>query len=171
MFGWILSLLLSHRDPVRNARSFTERTAQAQIKTWEERNIMRKLVSPELYKSDIAKETELAEKAAKTKLEEVQKVLGRPSFWPVGIGFMFFLLFWWLAALIFDLTFIWTRYVRSSDALERFRFWHSIVTAPGDGPVSPTAAVFPVKKSDLDDECRSEKIRWNNLLKQHYRVT
>jgi hypothetical protein len=46
-----------------------------------------------------------------------------PPFWPVLLGGAAFLYLWWLAALIFDLAFIWQRYVRNSVANDRLREW------------------------------------------------
>ncbi len=36
------------------------------------------------------------------------------SLWPFAIGGAFFFYLWWLGALVFDLSFVWQRYVRSS---------------------------------------------------------
>ncbi|SAL26108.1 hypothetical protein AWB74_01107 [Caballeronia arvi] len=47
---------------------------------------------------------------------------GKPL-WPVVLGGAFFLYAWWLAILIFDLAFVWHRYVRNSVALDTLRSW------------------------------------------------
>ncbi|WP_232519331.1 MFS transporter [Caballeronia insecticola] len=47
---------------------------------------------------------------------------GKPL-WPVVLGGLFFLYAWWLAILIFDLAFVWHRYVRNSVALDTLRAW------------------------------------------------
>ncbi|SPB13879.1 hypothetical protein NOV72_01144 [Caballeronia novacaledonica] len=47
---------------------------------------------------------------------------GKPI-WPVVLGGAFFLYAWWLAILIFDLAFVWHRYVRNSVALDTLRAW------------------------------------------------
>ncbi|SAK46422.1 hypothetical protein AWB75_00925 [Caballeronia catudaia] len=47
---------------------------------------------------------------------------GKPL-WPVVLGGAFFLYGWWLAILIFDLAFVWHRYVRNSVALDTLRSW------------------------------------------------
>lgn len=47
---------------------------------------------------------------------------GKPL-WPVVLGGAFFLYAWWLAILIFDLAFVWHRYVRNSVALDTLRAW------------------------------------------------
>lgn len=49
----------------------------------------------------------------------VSRILRTPhvppkSFWPLVLGGAVFIYFWWLAALLFDLGFIWHRYVRHS---------------------------------------------------------
>ena len=48
----------------------------------------------------------------------------RPPIWPVLVGGTAFLYLWWLAALIFDLAFVWQRYVRNSVANDRLKEWH-----------------------------------------------
>ena len=47
-----------------------------------------------------------------------------PPIWPVLVGGAAFLYLWWLAALIFDLAFVWQRYVRNSVANDRLKEWH-----------------------------------------------
>jgi hypothetical protein len=49
-----------------------------------------------------------------------------PHVWPVVLSGAFFLYFWWLAALIFDLAFVWQRYVRNAVANERLKEWHNL---------------------------------------------
>ena len=41
--------------------------------------------------------------------------------WPIVVGSMFFLYVWWLATLLFDLSFVWHSYVRWSTALNAMR--------------------------------------------------
>ncbi|MDR5740451.1 MULTISPECIES: MFS transporter [unclassified Caballeronia] len=45
------------------------------------------------------------------------------ALWPVVLGGLLFLYAWWLAILIFDLAFVWHRYVRNSVALDTLRAW------------------------------------------------
>jgi len=45
------------------------------------------------------------------------------ALWPVVLGGVLFLYAWWLAILIFDLAFVWHRYVRNSVALDTLRAW------------------------------------------------
>jgi uncharacterized protein involved in cysteine biosynthesis len=49
--------------------------------------------------------------------------LAGKQLWPVVLGGAFFLYAWWLAILIFDLAFVWHRYVRNSVALDTLRAW------------------------------------------------
>ena len=45
--------------------------------------------------------------------------------WPVVLAGLAFLYLWWLGILLFDLTFIWHRYIRNSVAVETLRQWRS----------------------------------------------
>jgi hypothetical protein len=47
----------------------------------------------------------------------------RPPVWPVLLASIGFLYLWWLATLLFDLAFVWQRYVRRSVANQRLREW------------------------------------------------
>lgn len=47
----------------------------------------------------------------------------RPPVWPVLLSGAGFLYLWWLAALIFDLGFVWQRYIRNSFANDRLMRW------------------------------------------------
>ena len=49
-----------------------------------------------------------------------------PPVWPVVVGAAVFLYLWWLAALIFDLAFVWQRYIRNSIVNERLKEWHNL---------------------------------------------
>jgi hypothetical protein len=42
-------------------------------------------------------------------------------FWPVALSGALFLYLWWLSALLFDLVFVWHRYIRSNRAVEFLR--------------------------------------------------
>lgn len=55
--------------------------------------------------------------------------LGWASLWPVAVGGIAFLYIWWFSALLFDLTFVWHRYVR-----------HSVRGKPPPGAVAAVAA-------------------------------
>ena len=43
--------------------------------------------------------------------------------WPVVLAGLAFLYLWWLAILLFDLTFVWHRYIRRSVAIDTLRQW------------------------------------------------
>ena len=53
-------------------------------------------------------------------------VQARPPVWPVLIAGAAFLYLWWLAALIFDLAFVWQRYIRQGLALKRLATWREM---------------------------------------------
>jgi hypothetical protein len=63
-----------------------------------------------------------------------------PPFWPVLLGGAAFLYLWWLAALIFDLAFIWQRYVRNSVANDRLREWQEYGRDNAKSESAPTPA-------------------------------
>ena len=48
-------------------------------------------------------------------------VADKPSLWPVVLAFGGFIYLWWLAVLIFDLVFVWHRYIRFQGALTALR--------------------------------------------------
>lgn len=50
------------------------------------------------------------------------------NLWPAVVGGIGFVYFWWLAILIFDLTFIWHRYIRRSVAIDHLSHWHRLAT-------------------------------------------
>jgi hypothetical protein len=47
-----------------------------------------------------------------------------PAFWPVVLAFLAYVYLWWLGVLVFDLTFIWHRYIRFSVATQALGAWH-----------------------------------------------
>lgn len=49
-----------------------------------------------------------------------------PPIWPVLLGGAAFLYLWWLAALIFDLGFVWHRYIRNAIAVGRLKSWSDL---------------------------------------------
>ncbi len=55
----------------------------------------------------------------------VVRMLGAPdqALWPVVMAGALFLYAWWLAILVFDLAFVWHRYIRNSVALDTLRAW------------------------------------------------
>jgi hypothetical protein len=77
-------------------------------------------------------------------VEQVQPVLAsQPSIWPVLLAGAAFLYLWWLATLLFDLGFVWQRYVRRSITNQRLLQWNS--------------AGLPVRPDDVAPEvtCRN----------------
>jgi hypothetical protein len=63
-----------------------------------------------------------------------------PSVWPVLLAAIGFLYLWWLATLIFNLAFVWQRYVRRSVANQRLREWGPLVLRKSsDGSDQPEA--------------------------------
>jgi hypothetical protein len=58
-------------------------------------------------------------------LKKVQPILvTQPPLWPVILASIAFLYLWWLATLIFDLAFVWHRYIRQSVSNRRLRDWN-----------------------------------------------
>jgi hypothetical protein len=55
-----------------------------------------------------------------------------PPVWPLILGGAAFLYLWWLSILLFDLAFVWQRYVRQSVANETLRNWHRRYSASRD---------------------------------------
>ena len=47
-----------------------------------------------------------------------------PSVWPVVLASLAFFYLWWLGILLFDLAFIWHRYIRQSVAVRTLSEWH-----------------------------------------------
>ena len=50
-----------------------------------------------------------------------QSVLTSKAFWPVALSAAAFLYLWWLAIILFDLTFVWQRYIRRA-VLQKYLF-------------------------------------------------
>jgi hypothetical protein len=55
-------------------------------------------------------------------------------FWPVILGAAGFMYLWWLGILMFDLTFIWHRYIRQAMGMRSLRRWSPYAGAPHVGP-------------------------------------
>jgi hypothetical protein len=53
-----------------------------------------------------------------------------PAVWPLVLAGAAFLYLWWLGILIFDLAFVWHRYVRSSVAVDTLGHWYRGNEAP-----------------------------------------
>ena len=72
-----------------------------------------------------------------------EEAYSHPAIWPVLIGGAMFIYLWWLAALLFDLVFIWQRYIRTSLGLRCVREIRRFVDekpveAEGKVPVLPS---------------------------------
>jgi hypothetical protein len=86
-------------------------------------------------------------------LQKAQPVLvSHPSIWPVLLAGGAFLYLWWLATLLFDLAFIWQRYVRRSVANDRLLQWnpYNLTARADDDP--------------LDDKCRCPEAATPSIL-------
>jgi hypothetical protein len=80
--------------------------------------------------------------AKEKKIRSLAATLGaKPSLWPVVISGAAFLYLWWLAALIFDLAFVWQRYVRQATGIERLREWWLFQLPDGRKPASVSERV------------------------------
>ena len=64
-----------------------------------------------------------------TRLENLKNVkpllTAREPVWPVLVAGALFLYLWWLATLLFDMAFVWQRYIRRSVAHDRLREWRA----------------------------------------------
>jgi hypothetical protein len=71
-------------------------------------------------------------------LQKVEPILTRrPPVWPVFLAGAGYLYLWWLATLIFDLAFVWQRYVRRSVANDRLSEWEPFGLPPAREPGKP----------------------------------
>ena len=71
--------------------------------------------------------------------------------WPVLLAAAGFLYLWWLAALIFDLAFVWHRYVRRCVANQRLREWGpEHLRQSGDGHNQPEQCRNPARGSRVE---------------------
>jgi hypothetical protein len=70
---------------------------------------------------------ELAQLFKSGRLDRIARVkpflTTRPPVWPVLLAAIGFLYLWWLATMIFDLAFVWQRYIRRSVANQRLGEW------------------------------------------------
>lgn len=87
-----------------------------------------------------SKSKESQEMAWTSKLELDQAVssqlLSRPV-WPLVVSWLFFVYLWWLSVLVFDLAYVWHRYVRHGDALKNLRAWSPIGKGSPSNEKSP----------------------------------
>ncbi len=82
-----------------------------------------------------------------------------PPVWPVLLAGVGFLYLWWLATLIFDLAFVWNRYVRGGVALQRLRAWESFGHPPPGGPAAGANPQHPPPPPPADLIPRTEICR------------
>jgi hypothetical protein len=72
--------------------------------------------------------------AALNHLKETERLIEvHPPLWPVVLSGLAFLYLWWLSALIFDLAFVWQKYVRSTSTVKAFTRWMSLPETPSTG--------------------------------------
>ncbi|MEP6699228.1 MAG: hypothetical protein ABJB09_05800 [Verrucomicrobiota bacterium] len=71
-----------------------------------------------------------------------QVLAAHPPVWSVLLSGAAFLYLWWLAALIFDLAFVWQRYVRNSVANDRLMWWHGYLDDKMQPKVPPIPAAI-----------------------------
>ncbi len=105
------------------------------------------------------KELDQLFKAKPDRLDRIARVkpflTTRPPVWPVLLAAAGFLYLWWLATLIFDLAFVWQRYVRRSIANQRLREWGpQELRRSGDDPDRPEACRNPEQPSSENGEGR-----------------
>jgi hypothetical protein len=98
------------------------------------------------------KELDQLFKAKPERLERIARVkpflITPPPVWPVLLAAAGFLYLWWLATLIFDLAFVWQRYVRQSVANQRLRDWGPLgLRRSTDHPGQPEACRNPERPS------------------------
>jgi len=81
------------------------------------------------------------------KLKLAGQIVAHPPVWPVLLNGAIFLYLWWLGALIFDLAFVWQRYVRHAFANRRLMQWSGYATTTEDKP-NPQSTARPIARSD-----------------------
>lgn len=83
------------------------------------------------------------EQAALDRAERSRALLKMsPPLWPLLLAGGAFLYLWWLSTLIFDLSFVWQRYIRGGVALTRLRMWRRL--GKGTDPDAPLEHPDPV---------------------------
>lgn len=87
-----------------------------------------------------------AETEANAHAEDMEKLLEpQPSVWPVVGAGLAFLYLWWLAALLFDLTFVWHWYIRRSKLTDRLEQWREKPKGAGGEPPATTGMTLQTK--------------------------
>ena len=72
-------------------------------------------------------------------VETTRLLTVHPPLWPLLLSAAIFLYLWWLAALIFDLAFVWQRYIRNAIANERLQEWRHLAETQQSQGSSKTA--------------------------------
>jgi hypothetical protein len=117
----IVVVIVSQIIPTSPAPEFLSEAGVAQLSENESAIIKQAHLSPDELKQVI--KARGADWAAT--LERVLPILApHPAVWPVLVSGIAFLYLWWLATLVFDLAFIWHRYVRNSVANDRLMEWN-----------------------------------------------
>jgi hypothetical protein len=76
--------------------------------------------------------------AASNHLKETERLIEvHPPLWPLVLSGLAFLYLWWLSALIFDLAFVWQKYIRDASTLKPFAECMAFRETPGNGPPIP----------------------------------
>ena len=131
----VVSQMLPHSALFNNERDYLRTTAATyrgtRLKNLDPRDPERWIDRAHLNRDDLnmlfypdpQKEPNYAPEHVKDVTDLLQV---HPRVWPVILGGAVFLYLWWLAALIFDLAFVWQRYVRNSVVNERLKEWHNL---------------------------------------------
>jgi hypothetical protein len=141
----VVSQMLPHSGLFKNERTYLRASAASYNGTrlkdlkprdperWIDRAHLNRDDLNMLFYPDPEKEANYAPEHVKDVTDLLQ---AHPHVWPVLLSGAVFLYLWWLAALIFDLAFVWQRYVRNAVANERLKEWHNL----GDGKSRQTIA-------------------------------
>lgn len=131
----VVSQMLPHSGLFKEERTYLRTSAAAYMGTrlknlkprdperWIDRAHLNRDDLNMLFYPDPQKEANYAPEHVKDVTDLLQ---AHPHVWPVLLGGAVFLYLWWLAALLFDLAFVWQRYVRNSVANERLKEWHNL---------------------------------------------
>ena len=76
--------------------------------------------------------------------------------WPVALGGLAYVYLWWLGILVFDLAFVWHRYVRQSVAIETLNAWTSGVDPQPKVTLCKKSASVATTSSSPSDQARIE---------------
>ena len=85
------------------------------------------------------------------------------EFWPTLLGFAGFLYLWWMAILLFDLTFVWHRYICRNVAIETVDEWTRGYDAPSNGGLMfgkrppPRPAVEKRWRTEAEERAEAER--------------